>query len=293
MSLTLADWTFLTLNRIFRPTPHFYSHRPLPTHWFATRDNGSRNQKSMDHQLGTVHVTTHRLIYTDAVHPQSRSLGISLAHVTQTESYAGFLKSSPKVTLFLSRSADLDAEELRNQSWLCQVCSYRNPPGLGDAARRCGLCGVIRDGASRPTLTRESGPNYEEPVYSGNIPSSLSSSAIAIPHPTLSRAREPISCPACTFLNHPSLRSCEICSTPLDPQVTALGSRSFKSAPTSRSDTPPAAVLSSERDSIKISFRRGGDKVFYAALKRTLKGKAWEVSIASHLALCLASFSVS
>ncbi|KAJ3512696.1 hypothetical protein NLJ89_g3369 [Agrocybe chaxingu] len=28
---------------------------------------------------------------------------------------------------------------------------------------------------------------------------------------------------------------------------------------------------------IKISFRKGGDKPFYAALKRSLKGKAWEV----------------
>jgi ESCRT-II complex subunit VPS36 len=28
---------------------------------------------------------------------------------------------------------------------------------------------------------------------------------------------------------------------------------------------------------IKLSFRKGGDKAFYAVLKRSLMGKAWEV----------------
>ena len=28
---------------------------------------------------------------------------------------------------------------------------------------------------------------------------------------------------------------------------------------------------------IKVSFRKGGDKVFYTTLKRSLKSKAWEV----------------
>jgi ESCRT-II complex subunit VPS36 len=267
----VATGTFsLYLIGSFYLTPTSHSH-----HRFVT-DYASRNLKSLDHQLGSVHVTTHRLVYTDAVHPQSCSLGISLAHVTQTDFYAGFLKSSPKVTLFLTRS-DPDAAEIHAQSWVCQVCSYRNPPGLGDTARACSLCGVVRDGASLSTGTQVAGPKSEELIYSGNIPSSLSSSASAIPHPTQSGVPDSIACPACTFLNHPSLRSCEICSTPLDPQVIAPTSRSFKSAPTSRPDTPTAIL--SERDSIKISFRRGGDKHFYAALKRTLIGKAWEVSI--------------
>ncbi|KAF8591776.1 hypothetical protein K439DRAFT_1326131 [Ramaria rubella] len=230
------------------------------------------NQKSLDHQVGTVHVTTHRLIYVDAAHPQSRSIAVALAHVTQTEFYAGFLKSSAKVTLFLSRRDDGTSDDLHSQSWVCHVCSYRNPPGLGDAARRCGLCGVIQQNAS--TSTQISEPRPEESVYSGTISSSLSSSAIAIPHPTRPNARDPTACPACTFLNHPSLHSCEICGTPLESQMTTA-TRSFKSAPTSRPDTPTTAP-STERDSIKISFRKGGDKTFYAALKRSLMGKAWE-----------------
>lgn len=30
---------------------------------------------------------------------------------------------------------------------------------------------------------------------------------------------------------------------------------------------------------IKVSFRKGGDKAFYAVLRRSLLDKAWEVSV--------------
>ncbi|KAJ8690774.1 Vacuolar protein-sorting-associated protein 36 [Pleurotus ostreatus] len=83
-----------------------------------------------------------------------------------------------------------------------------------------------------------------------------------------------IACPACTFLNHPSLSVCEICSTPL-PRVKHSSERSFsaKSAPASRPRSPDDETVPRM---IKISFRKGGDKAFYSALKRSLKGKAWE-----------------
>lgn len=226
-----------------------------------------------------MHVTTHRLLYVDAALAHSRSLAFALAHVTQTDHYTGFLKSSPKVTLFLFPVDGTNAEDPQIDSWICQVCSYRNPPGLGSAARKCGLCGVIREGTPRSTLTQKPAPTHQGYPYSGNITSSLSASAIAMPNPTRSNSQEPIACPACTFLNHPSLQNCEICGTPMESQAASVVSRSFKSAPTSRPETPTSitANAASERDSIKISFRKGGDKPFYAALKRSLIGKAWEV----------------
>jgi hypothetical protein len=30
---------------------------------------------------------------------------------------------------------------------------------------------------------------------------------------------------------------------------------------------------------VRLSFRKGGDKAFYALLKRTLKSKSWEVRL--------------
>ncbi len=58
-----------------------------------------------------------------------------------------------------------------------------------------------------------------------------------------------------------------------------------KSAPASRSATPAPDDEESddENDSvdkrmIRLSFRKGGDKAFYTVLRRSLLGKAWEVS---------------
>lgn len=52
----------------------------------------------------------------------------------------------------------------------------------------------------------------------------------------------------------------------------------MKSAPASRPTSPNAFDDPSAPSFIKISFRKGGDKAFYAILKRSLKGKAWAAS---------------
>jgi len=151
------------------------------------------------------------------------------------------------------------------ESWECGVCAYRNPPGLSPAAARiCSLCGVPR---TLPTTTTS--------VLSQHLSSSLPSSALSSSTSSLATndvIQSSIACQACTFLNHPSLRSCEICSTDL-PQSKG---EYTKSAPSSRSITP--GFDESSKKMIKLSFRKGGDKPFYAILKRSLKSKAWEES---------------
>lgn len=70
---------------------------------------------------------------------------------------------------------------------------------------------------------------------------------------------------------------CEICGTAL-PRPPRLMT---KSAPASR----PASDDEDDSDEdgqdrprmLKVSFRKGGDKPFYAVLRRCLLGKAWEV----------------
>lgn len=86
------------------------------------------------------------------------------------------------------------------------------------------------------------------------------------------------------------MRSCEMCSTPL-PRLTSasqLGqSTTTKSAPATRPGSPYVAAVGEDneddadpaRNMMKLSFRKGGDKAFYAVLKRSLMGKAWEVLI--------------
>ena len=197
----------------------------------------------------------------------ANSFQIDLSLITQTEHYAGLFKSSPKVICHLSGDPGVSDPNGRDdtgfESWECEVCANRNPPGLSPAAARiCSLCGVPR------TSFPLSATSVLSQHLSSSLPSSASASLTATPPEQTS-----IACPACTFLNHPSLRSCEICSTDL-PQ---LKREYTKSTPSSRSITPGFDYDQSSKKMIKISFRKGGDRPFYAVLKRSLKSKAWEV----------------
>jgi ESCRT-II complex subunit VPS36 len=117
-------------------------------------------QKSPDHQLGTISVSTHRLFYVDQHKMFTHSFAMDMSLVTKTEYYAGLFKSSPKITLYLSggNTVSTSANAANNslldefENWECEVCSYRNPPGLSPAAARiCALCGVPRNSLHTPS----------------------------------------------------------------------------------------------------------------------------------------------
>lgn len=85
-------------------------------------------------------------------------------------------------------------------------------------------------------------------------------------------------CPRCTFRNHPSLTSCEICGAPLAAargrQAQIIGDS------ISRPDSPGPSLSASpsantDVESIKFSFRAGGEKVFYERLKGALVQRKW------------------
>jgi len=218
-----------------------------------------------------------------------------------------------------SASTNQDTENVF-ESWECEVCGNRNPPGLSPmAARICTLCGVPRSSVPIPIKTPAaaaasifSPPNrghLSSSLPASALPSASSSSASLSSHPNqfntptstrpVLETRTPgsIACPACTFLNHPSMRLCEMCTTPL-PRLASSQTQphsegaetptltSTKSAPSSRPASPDLGGDDDDggegnpsRHMIKLSFRKGGDKAFYAVLKRSLLGKAWEVSI--------------
>jgi len=243
----------------------------LTTHVSNVQSHSS--QKSPEHQNGTIHATTHRLFYIDVQRMVSNSFQMDLSLIVQTEYYAGLFKSSPKVTCHLTgtpAASDPREQDAGFESWECEVCAYRNPPGLSPAAARiCSLCGVPRTAVSIPTTSVLS------QHLSTSLPSSALSSSTSLAATHSSGAEQSsIACPACTFLNYPSLLSCEMCSTDLPRPKHEF----TKSAPSSRSITPGFDDINeSSKKMIKISFRKGGDKPFYAVLKRSLKSKAWEV----------------
>ena len=203
--------------------------------------------------------------------------------MTQTEYYVGLFTSSPKVTLHLSgtpatllQNSNGDSD-LSFDSWECEVCGYRNPPGLSPAAARiCGLCGVPRSSPPIP-IASISSPQH----LSSSLPSSVTSTSLSSSSTTQeSNDVESIACPACTFLNNPSLRSCELCSTELPTLKDSNPQRRMRSEPGTRPISPNSDEDSSSSATsrmIKISFRKGGYKTFYTLLKRSLKSKAWKV----------------
>ncbi|KAG6819147.1 hypothetical protein H0H93_014880 [Arthromyces matolae] len=226
---------------------------------YASQDNVGiyeGTQKSPKHQAGTVFVSTHRLFYIDSQNAYKHSFALDLSSIIQTDHYAGLFKSSPKVTLYVTIAAGSSGQPTTSagegdgfESWECEVCGYRNPPGLSPAAAAiCGLCGVPR--ASVPSSSSH---------RSDSLPSSAPSSTMALLSLSSPPSTESDSnaCTACTFLNHPSLRYCEMCSTEL-PRHSPKLSRINKSAPSSR---PPSPDPDDDNDPtsphfIKISFRK-------------------------------------
>lgn len=207
---------------------------------------------------------------------------MDLSYVTRTEYYAGLFRSSPKVTLYLSAGSSTasgsgTAEDTLNsfESWECEVCAYRNPPGLSPAAARvCALCGVPRSSVPTDSSSVSSQHHLSSSLPSSSVSSALASltSLSAASHNTSSNS---VACPACTFLNYSSLEACEICSTPLPRSQDRMA---MKSAPSSRPPSPDEEDGTSTNRIIKLSFRKGGDKPFYAVLRRTIKSKAWQVA---------------
>ncbi|KAG8682543.1 hypothetical protein FRC08_014893 [Ceratobasidium sp. 394] len=202
-------------------------------------------EKTPEYQNGTIHITTHRLIYVDAVQSRKYSTACNLSRIKQTDVYAGFLKSSPKVILMLSAhddpAPDDDTSELvdvttaetpldeipSKEGWVCPICSYNNPASASESAPVCVLCGVPKnDDIPMPQQFKSSRPALTIPTTTATSSSLPSSSSMpTAPSPTNGE----IACPACTFFNHPSMTHCEICSTPLgDVRLPAVVVRSPK-----------------------------------------------------------------
>lgn len=307
-----------------------------------------RKEKTLDQKSGTVYLTTHRLIYVDDEEPHRHSCFLELGLVKQTEYYAGFLKSSPKVTLQLappgrhegfqpaellqgprdwrSEAAVADSNTQTTSSWICRVCGFSNPTAgaLEAIAPKCQLCGVARDSASEAsTSSQRPSPRSNTPLGRlDSLPSSLSSLALsASPSLGVRRNDSPfgsptpgsrpssthispsnaagLACPTCTFLNHPSMVKCEMCDTPLgqlDPpslqnverqpaaSLSELQPRDSFERDSRFGDVSsrPSALpsrTSNATDSVRLSFRRGGDKAFYSITRSTLQAKAWASSV--------------
>ncbi|KAG4252603.1 hypothetical protein FPRO04_02386 [Fusarium proliferatum] len=296
--------------------------------------------KLPNQQNGQVYLTSHRVCYVDKQEPRTHSVALDLKDVERYEFYAGFLKSSAKVTLipkppkrssYHSRALSNASSSQRNLSgspgisesayrappeppavtsatWVCTICSFSNPvPSNFDPTSAnahtplppCLACGIkptlshvlkaAISGASNRSVASQAldAPLPLRPAHSGTRPLSENldqNSASSLPDATNgSSSTASFQCPRCTFSNHPSLMTCEMCGGPLISQNVPSSIQQSSTAETIRTDSPgpvldPSKINKNGSDapeSVKISFRRGGEKIFYERLKGSMTQRKW------------------
>lgn len=271
-------------------------------------------------------------------------MALDLKNVDRYEFYAGFLKSSAKITLFpkplkkasfQTRVASSVSSPSRNgitspgrsesafrpppetaATWVCTICSFSNPvPSNFDPAAAnahtplppCLACGIkptlshvlkaaISNANNRPTPSIAPGsspslsvrPKHAElqplPEDFNNVAPSQAASGPLTEDLTTNSATPSFPCPRCTFSNHPSLSSCEMCGAPLVSKSSAIESQQLLDSEVGRIDSPgpmletPAGASQGSGDipeCVKLSFRKGGEKIFYERLKGSLTQRKW------------------
>ncbi|KAG0140432.1 hypothetical protein CROQUDRAFT_665191 [Cronartium quercuum f. sp. fusiforme G11] len=211
---------------------------------------------------GEIILSSHRLIYIDTIKPQQQSCALELRLIRQTEYWSGFLKSSPKITLLLGESTEGDeiVEEMEIDEWNCTVCGHSNFKGI----YKCDLCGV-----PKPIMREQ---------HESKLSISSSQSNQNISDGSLKDEDDEITCSACTFLNHSSMKRCEICDTILQQRPSTIRNLSSLTLQHSRASTPAPPSGFPSNAYIRLSFRRGGVETFYNSLKTALQMKAWTTS---------------
>ena len=203
------------------------------------------------------------------------------------------------------RVSPVERSPASTATWVCTICSFSNPvpsnfdPTTANAhtpLAPCLACGikptlthVLKATISNATSRQPGSPALQTPLPVRPRPASDlsvargSPSGLAPAQDAPPRSSDPDSsfqCPRCTFLNHPSLLSCEMCGGPLishDVPVEATQqARTDTESPgpflNALSAVPPGLE---NPENIKISFRGGGEKIFHERLKGSVTQRKW------------------
>ena len=206
-----------------------------------------------------------------------------------------------------------EAVSISTATWICTICSFSNPvPSNFDPAAAnahtplapCLACGikpslthVLKAAISNANSQSSSTPTAAtaSPIpfranHLGSIPSSephspspLSTSTPRQGFSVLDEGEASFTCPRCTFSTHPSLLTCEMCGGPLLSRLTTPSTPSDLTA-VNRPQSPGPVLEQTSRynaagvdvsESVKLSFRRGGEKIFYERLKGSMTQRKW------------------
>lgn len=186
---------------------------------------------------------------------------------------------------FLDGPSRVASPQLDRGTWICSICAFANPvpsnfdPTIATEAfplPPCLTCGIKPEFSHILKAAIAANAKRAAAGSSLVVPTSSSVAQYAPVAAQGASDRQSITCPRCTFHNHPSLLNCEMCGADLPRAVSAANS-----APPERpaSPGPEIADLNLDADhseqSIKLSFRAGGDKAFYERLKNALIQRKW------------------
>ncbi|KAF8473947.1 EAP30/Vps36 family-domain-containing protein [Kalaharituber pfeilii] len=274
----------------------------------------SGKYKIPNYQNGCAYLTTHRACYVDNAEPRKYTVAIDLKDVDRYDYYTGFLRSSPKITFYLNTSTPIEAPiEAQGHSsntasprtstpntaspairpagstWICPICSFSNPvpsnyvPQITPQSSipPCLACGIRPQPLvlDKALIAQHFTPSIPS-LPSLSIPTGFSAPRTSAGQPLLtSTSKTGFPCPRCTFENHPSLTSCEMCGERLIsldiPDEALLDG-------IARSESPGPLLLEVLKigdegriDCVKFSFRAGGAPTFYEKLKNVIIQRKW------------------
>ncbi|KAI9828476.1 MAG: hypothetical protein M1826_006013 [Phylliscum demangeonii] len=182
----------------------------------------------------------------------------------------------------------------REVTWICPICSFSNPvPSNLDWTTvdsnpplpPCLACGVdpprahVLKAAIPKLSDQEIAPASSSPSLEPDGTDGRAADRHADHGGYLASSEDALLCPRCTFRNHASLNSCELCGATLPSRPKGNGFHGV--TPDFRVDSPGPSlavaswVRSEVPESIKLSFRAGGDKTFYDRLQKVMEEKAW------------------
>ena len=256
----------------------------------------------------------------DNTEPRKYSVAVDLKEIEKTEFYAGFLKSSAKITLF-PKPSKRSSQAIRspvpryaspadalvglhpspprsvgqspapardvNATWICPICGFSNavPANFDPSTANqhtplppCQACGIkpplvhmvkaaISAMSNRPAASTILHPNQRHSIG----PESFTSNG------TAGREKPAGQCPRCTFQNHPSLNTCEICGASLQTaNISSEPQRDATSRPESPGPSLSGSIIGDDTiETIKLSFRLGGEKPFHEKTKGALVQRKW------------------
>ncbi|ODQ79496.1 hypothetical protein BABINDRAFT_161893 [Babjeviella inositovora NRRL Y-12698] len=272
--MLLTQWQYVELNASGRPALF-----PEEVEISVSDEVGLYQGKAkvLNRQRGRVYLTTQRVIYIDKTDPKAYSVAVKLSDVESLELYPGFMRSSPKLTVYFRPPTDPVSlpPPVPELSWGCPICYFLNkwPADLklpsdeeGAILPPCQTCGVRPSAKHILRLVRE-----QQEVIAGT---SLSTESTASAN----------TCPQCTFINHPSLVKCELCDAPMQPKSSGGKQDGKQRAGPSinyrdvkiQTETDDGLLAKDARMHIKISFRNGGEKAFYERFQSEVERVKWD-----------------